>query len=140
MEEPSTPAESPPPGDLPGIWRERAEFLQEYGHRKSARLWERAATELDKALRVLSEDSLTLVETAALCGYSADHLGSLVRRGKIPNAGRKHAPRIRRVEPRHADRESAWRCSDRSDARGTQRHDQRLCPKPGLQVRVLPGL
>jgi hypothetical protein len=31
-------------------------------------------------------------------GYSADHLGELVREGKIPNAGRKNAPLIRRLD------------------------------------------
>ena len=92
------PTESPP-GDLPAQWRERAEFLKEYGgHRKTARLWERAATELEQALRVFGEETLSLVEAAAACGYSADHIGSLIRKGKIPNVGRKHAPRVRRTD------------------------------------------
>ena len=86
------------PGDLPGRWRQRAEFLKEYGDPNAGRLWALAATELDRALKVLGEDALTLVEAAALCGYSADHLGNLVRNGKIPNVGRKHAPRVRRAD------------------------------------------
>jgi hypothetical protein len=33
---------------------------------------------------------------AAASGYSTDHLTALIRKGTLPNAGRKHAPRIRR--------------------------------------------
>ena len=95
------PTESPPPGDLPGIWRKRAQLLSDFGDSNSGRLWALAATELEQALRVLSEDALTLVEAAALCGYSADHIGSLIRKGKIPNMGRRHAPRIRRRTSPH---------------------------------------
>lgn len=86
------------PGDLPGHWRERAAFLADYGDPNSGRLWERAATELERALKVLGEDALTLTEAAALCDYSADYLGTLVRNGKIPNIGRQNAPRIRRSD------------------------------------------
>ena len=35
---------------------------------------------------------------ARVSGYTADHLGALVKRGKIPNAGRTGAPRIRRQD------------------------------------------
>jgi hypothetical protein len=41
------------------------------------------------------EAPLSLVEAAERSGYTADHLGRLVRSGKIPNVGRKNAPRIR---------------------------------------------
>ena len=92
------PVESPPPGDLPGIWRQRAQLLKEYGDPNSGRLWALAATELDQALRVLGAETLTLGEAAALSGYSVDHIGSLVRHGKLPNVGRKYAPRIRRAD------------------------------------------
>jgi hypothetical protein len=83
------------PGDLPAQWRQRAQFLSDYGDPHVGRLWVTAAAELDEALKVLGEETLTLVEAAKLCGYTADHLGSLVRKGKIPNAGRSDAPRIR---------------------------------------------
>lgn len=84
------------PGDLAGQWRQRAAFLTDYGDPNSARLWQTAAAELDDALKVHAEATLTLVEAAELCGYTADYLGSLVRKGTIPNAGRSDAPRIRR--------------------------------------------
>jgi hypothetical protein len=44
------------------------------------------------------EEVLTLVEAALECGYSADHLGRLVREGAIPNSGRPKAPKIRRCD------------------------------------------
>jgi hypothetical protein len=58
-------------------------------------------------LRTLTEGeddaTLNLQEAARESGYSADHLGRLVRSGQIPNAGRPNAPRIRRGDlPRKA--------------------------------------
>jgi hypothetical protein len=35
-------------------------------------------------------------EAARESGYSAEHLGRLIRTGRIPNAGRRSAPRVRR--------------------------------------------
>ncbi len=86
------------PGDLPTTWRERAAFLQQFGDPASARLWQYAAVELEAALKAVGDETLTLVEAAALSGYSADHLGHLVRHGKLRNVGRKNAPRIRRAD------------------------------------------
>ncbi len=43
-----------------------------------------------------AEAVLTLHAAERESGYSADHLGRLVREGRMPNAGRPHAPRIRR--------------------------------------------
>ncbi len=56
----------------------------------------------------LGHTVLTLTEAAATSGYSADHLGHLVREGKIPNAGRPGAPRIAlRDLPRKAPESAA---------------------------------
>ena len=82
---------------LPTAWRDRAEGLRRYSV-PASNAYEDAATELDQALRALGEASLSLVQAAQESGYSADHLGSLVRNGKIPNAGRRNAPRIRRSD------------------------------------------
>ncbi len=38
------------PGDLPALWRRRADFLHEYGDPNSARLWMLAAVELERTL------------------------------------------------------------------------------------------
>ena len=55
---------------------------------------ETCAAELEAALRQEDDTLLTLTEAARESGYSADHLGRLVRDGKIPNTGRPGAPRI----------------------------------------------
>lgn len=60
---------------------------------------------------------LTVVEAARRSGYSADHLGRLVRLGSIPNAGRINAPRIRADDlPRKSPRLAAG--PSRSDLQG----------------------
>src|SRR5581483_11980447 len=78
-------------------WRERAGALRTWGGSEgAARAWETAAAELEAALRAARDELLTLEAAATESGYSADHLGRLLRAGKLPNAGRPHAPRIRR--------------------------------------------
>jgi hypothetical protein len=52
--------------------------------------------ELDTLLAASAGELLSLRQAAAESGYSPDHLGRLIREGKLPNAGRLHAPRIRR--------------------------------------------
>lgn len=53
-------------------------------------------------LRRISEiggaEELTLSDAAQLSGYSTDHLSRLIRAGKLPNRGKKGAPRICRDE------------------------------------------
>ena len=57
------------------------------------------AREIVSSLRTIRETSLdeplSLTEAAKRAGYSADHIGRLVREGKVPNVGRKNAPRVR---------------------------------------------
>jgi hypothetical protein len=84
--------------DLPEAWRARAADLRAFGSdERAALLWERAADELEAAA-VRTDDFLTLRQAHAACGYSADHLGRLVRQGKLRNYGRLNAPRLRRSE------------------------------------------
>lgn len=66
------------------------------GPEEIARVYEIVARELDEALRVHGDTPLTLAEAARESGYSEDHLRHLVAEGKIPNAGQKGRPRIRR--------------------------------------------
>lgn len=92
------------PGDLPALWRERAEALRTYGDPNSARLWDIAAVELERSRDVIAGETLSLRDAARESGFTADHLGQLVKDGKIPNAGRKGAPRIRRQDlPPHKE-------------------------------------
>jgi len=91
------------PGDLPRKWRSRAQYLRDFGGIPEAvKIWETAAAEHEEWFaewfREFQGEAMTLVEAAKLSGYTADHLGALVRRGQIPNAGRKNAPLIRRAD------------------------------------------
>lgn len=83
-----------------------AELRQTWAQRRDE--WRRLGVSVDGArvaeeilgdlesLDASGEQALTLVEAAAECGFSADHLGRLVRSGQLPNAGRAKAPKIRR--------------------------------------------
>jgi len=89
------------PSDLPGDWRTTARLFREHEESSVALAYEKCADALAEALREQGEQRITLSEASELSGYSADHLGRLVREGKIPNAGRPGVPRIaRRDVPR----------------------------------------
>ena len=91
---------------LPADWRKQAKALRRYGGETPAVAIERCADDLEATLVERDETTLSLVEAARESGYSRDHLGRLVRDGKIPNAGRPNAPRIaRRHLPRKAPTE-----------------------------------
>jgi hypothetical protein len=92
------------PSDLAAAWRDRAGDLRPYAP-AAAVAWERAADELDEALREAADESLTIGEAAAESGYSERRLRELIAAGQIPQAGRRHAPRIRRGDlPRRPGR------------------------------------
>ena len=88
---------------LPANWRKQAKALRRYGGETPATAIERCADDLEATLVERDETTFSLVEASRQSGYSADHLGRLVRDGKIPNAGRPGAPRIARAHlPRKA--------------------------------------
>jgi len=88
--------------ELPPLWRRRAAELRPFAE-AAARAFEVAAAELAASLAQADEELLTLKEASRESGYSADHLARRVREGAIANAGRPHAPRIRRADlPRRA--------------------------------------
>jgi len=85
---------------LATAWRERADTLRPFST-AAAEAFNRAADELEGRLNAVELQALTLQEAEAESGYSADHLGRMIAKGKIPNAGRPGAPRIlRRDLPR----------------------------------------
>ena len=86
------------PADLPPEWLATAKVFREHAEERVAIAYERCATHLEEALVRAGEEPLSLQEAAEESGYSADHLGRLVRDGKLPNAGRPNAPRIRRAD------------------------------------------
>ncbi|MDE2762424.1 MAG: hypothetical protein OXK74_06490 [Gemmatimonadota bacterium] len=99
-------AEVPTVERLPADWRRRAKALRRYGSEPPALALELCAGELEEALVNRDETTYSLVEAARESGYSREHLGRLVRDGKIPNAGRPNAPRIaHRHLPRKAPAE-----------------------------------
>ena len=86
------------PSGLSAEWRRRAAYLDDFGDPNTARLWHLAAAELDAALEAFDDQTLTLVEAAEVSSYTANHIGSLVRSGKLTNVGRPNAPRVRRAD------------------------------------------
>ncbi len=84
------------PRDLPQAWCELAEHLRELGAAGQACTFEHCAKKLEATLESYQTKALSLAEAARESGYSKDGLARLVRERKIPNAGRKNAPRIRR--------------------------------------------
>jgi hypothetical protein len=61
-----------------------------------AELCDALLADLDAFVSESSEEALSLRRAAAESGYSVDHLGRLIREGKLPNVGRTNAPKIRR--------------------------------------------
>ena len=75
-------------------WRELARLFREHEQHAAACVYDKCADELEALALERGSAPLTLDEAAALGGYSRDHLGRLVRNGKIPNAGLPGSPRI----------------------------------------------
>src|SRR5688572_19968649 len=51
-----------------------------------------------EAATASSDETMNLTQAAALSGYSADHLGRMVRDGTLQNHGKRGSPRVRRSE------------------------------------------
>lgn len=84
------------PRELAAQWRSKASVFRAHEQASVAIAYELCARGLDEALTSIEVAPLSLSEAAELSGYSQDHLGRLIRDDKIPNAGRKGAPRIAR--------------------------------------------
>jgi hypothetical protein len=52
------------PGNPPALWRQRADYLHQFGDPNSARLWMLAAVELEPALEAFGAETLTFDEAA----------------------------------------------------------------------------
>lgn len=76
-------------------WRQDAKVLRANRHKKCAERLEDRANELEQAIHESGSQLLTLAGAARVCGYTADHLGRLIREGKLFNHGRARAPRVR---------------------------------------------
>ena len=103
---------------LPAAWRRQAKALRRYGGETPAVALDSCAAELEATLIEKDEITFSLTEAARESGYSADHLGRLVRDGKIPNAGRPGAPRIARGHlPRKAQAPAEPRLAEKPHPR-----------------------
>ncbi len=83
---------------LAEIRSKAAELRNSFGDEERARAIEWAASLVERALQEHADERLTLAEASARSGYSQDHLARLIREGRLPNAGRPHAPRIRAAD------------------------------------------
>lgn len=86
------------PADLVTTWRAEALVLRRRGAPALAEALESCADELEQVASHAGSELLSLAEAALISGYTTDHLGRLLREGKLTNHGRPHAPRIRRAE------------------------------------------
>lgn len=86
------------PGELLILWRADIDRFEAYGQSQAASVLRQCASQLQETTHESAIAPLTLTEASAESGYSPAHLERLVRQGKIANAGRKHAPRIRRSD------------------------------------------
>jgi hypothetical protein len=64
------PTPAPTPSALLAVWRQRAQFLSDFGDSNSARLWIVAAGELEGAIKTFGDDTLSLVEAARVSGFT----------------------------------------------------------------------
>ena len=98
--------EHPSHEDYLAKWRAEAAVLRRHkAYVEGAALCEEMLNDLQRVLEGEASQSLNLQEAASESGYSPDHLGKLVREGKLPNAGRLNAPLIRKKDlPRKASR------------------------------------
>jgi len=80
---------------IAAIAAKASELRDAFGDDARARALEWAMAEVEAALTADTDHLLTLAEASARSGYSVHHLGRLIRRGRIPNSGRRGAPRIR---------------------------------------------
>ena len=86
---------SPLAGEIRDRWCARRDELRRLNASvDGAAICDEAIADIEMIVADAAAKRLTLQEAAELSGYSADHLGRLLRDGKLRNVGRKHAPRI----------------------------------------------
>src|SRR5581483_11119887 len=90
----------------------RDEFARFQATVDGATLCDQLLADLEGALAERHDEVLTLRAAADLSGYTVDHLARLIRQGKVPNAGRKHAPRVNRADLPRKGNDAAGRAAD----------------------------
>jgi len=77
-------------------WRDEVTLLRRRGADTQAVTLESCASELEEEVRRLSIETLTLTQAGRESGYSYHALQKMLADGRLPNAGGRHRPRIRR--------------------------------------------
>jgi hypothetical protein len=85
--------------DVVDRWRSEQRHLAQLGAQvDAASLIGQILDDVEGSTVADANEELSLPSAAAESGYSSNHLSRLVRDGRIPNAGRPGAPRIRRAD------------------------------------------
>lgn len=79
-------------------YEERAVAYDADGLEVPARIYRRVAADIRHAIEAADHEVLTLAQAAEVVGCSRDTVRRAVADGRIPNAGRKYAPRVHRGE------------------------------------------
>ena len=109
--------------ELRARWQNARDLYQELGPEGHSRLVEAFLRDIEQLEAGEQDKILTLAEASEYSGYSTEHVGRLIRNGKIPNAGRPGAPRVRagdlprRSPPRRLAREETGTYNPVTDAR-----------------------
>ena len=77
-------------------WRTRSGELRRMGLSQPADQMDAMAAELEDRITEWLDERLTLEQAAKESGYTYNHLQASVSDGKLPNAGERGEPRIRR--------------------------------------------
>jgi hypothetical protein len=95
--------------EFKSLWEKRRdEYTRLRAQVDAATLIDHLLADLATVIIDAGASLLTLTQAAHVCGYSADHLGRLVRTGQLTNHGRRHAPRVRSGDlPRRIQRQPA---------------------------------
>lgn len=85
-------------------WLTRREELARLdAHVDGVRIIDQFVADLEAIEQDEADEILSLTRAADLSGYSSEHLARCIRQGRIPNAGRRNKPMIRRGDlPRKA--------------------------------------
>lgn len=77
-------------------WRTRRDEFERFRAAvDGATLCDEFLAELESAIQARDDECLALRDASTVSGYTVDHLARLIRQGRLPNSGRRGAPRIR---------------------------------------------
>jgi hypothetical protein len=79
------------------VWAERREEWRRFGvHVDGVKVCDEFLADLDRVVSEGTEELLTLTGAARVTGFHSDSIGRAIRDGRLPNHGRRNAPRVRR--------------------------------------------